>query len=273
MVFPPRHRRGRFNPFAWAGRGGRVDGRPVLLRIPFSHFCRKAEWGLTQAGIAYDTRDVKLWQMKHARRANPRQGTVPVLETPEGVLMDSHDILVWADAHRAPGAIPLYPEESRAEVESWERWAGEEVGPAVRREAYRALHRRPGASKAYGTPWHLRVPFVARRLFLNVLRHYKARRFEASDPPAIRAAIDKVARQLARTGTGYLVGRHATAADHTVAALFEPLSLAQGSYDGPAWRLVAAYVARVRPSRTTRVASRAVKPRDWASLGRAAAAR
>jgi glutathione S-transferase len=251
-----------------------VADRPVLLRIPFSHFCRKAEWGLTQAGIPYDTLDVALWQMKHARRANPRQGTVPVLQTPgDGVLMDSHDILLWADAHRSEGALPLYPDPLRSQVDEWEAWAGDVVGPAVRREAYRVLHRRPAASRAYGTPWYFRLPFVARRVFLNVLRHYKARRFEAADPPAIRAAIDKVARQLTLTGTGYLLGRHPTAADHAVAALLEPLALAQGSYDGPAWRLVAAYIGRVKPRRTTRVAGRRVTARDWTSLASAAAAR
>ncbi|HUR62920.1 MAG TPA: glutathione S-transferase family protein [Candidatus Thermoplasmatota archaeon] len=246
--------------------------RPTLLRIPFSHFCRKAEWGLTQAGIAYDTLDVALWQMKHARRANPRQGTVPVLRTAGGLLLDSHDILVWADAHRGPDAQPLYPDALRAEVEAWEAWAGDEVGPAVRREAYRALHRKPGAARAYGVPLYFRLPFVARRLFLAVLRHYKACRFEASDPPAIRAAIDKVARQLTQKGTGYLLARHPTAADLAVAALFEPLALAQGAYEGPAWRLVAAYVGRVRPRRTTKASSRRVRKRDWAELEAAARA-
>jgi glutathione S-transferase len=227
---------------------------------------------LTQAGIPYDTLDVALWQMRHAWRANPRQGTVPVLRSADGVLMDSHDILVWADAHRAPEAQPLYPDALRAEVESWEAWAGDAVGPAVRREAYRTLHRKPSTARAYGTPAYFRIPFVTRRIFLNVLRHYKARRFEASDPPAIRAAIDKVARQLTLNGSGYLVGRHPTAADHTVAALFEPLALAAGGYDGPAWRLVAAYVERVKPPRTTRAASRRVRRKDWAGLEAAAKA-
>lgn len=244
--------------------------RPVLLRIPFSHFCRKAEWGLTQAGIEYDALDVPLWKMKNAPRANPRQATVPVLRTDEGVLMDSHDILVWADAHRADGRSPLYPEGVRADVEAWEAWAGDVVGPAVRREAYRALHRHPGTAASYGAPFYVRLPLVGKRLFLAVLKHYKARRFDDTDPPAIRQAIDKVARQLTLNGTGYLVGRHATAADHAVAALFEPLVLVRGRYDGPALRLVQAYIARVKPARTTRQVARAVRERDWRALELAA---
>jgi glutathione S-transferase len=248
-----------------------VPDRPVLLRIPFSHFCRKAEWGLTQAGIPYDALDVPLWQMRHAWRANPRQGTVPVLRVPEGVLMDSHDILAWADAHRAPEAPPLYPDGLRAEVEAWESWAGDVVGPAVRREAYRALHRHPGAARAYGAPFYTRIPLLSRRMFLNVLRHYKARRFDAVDPPAIRAAVDRAARQLTLTGTGYLLGRHPTAADHAVAALFEPLKLAQG-YDGPAWRMLSAYVERVKPRKTTLATARWVRRKDWTALEAAAKA-
>jgi len=249
-----------------------ASARPTLLRIPFSHFCRKAEWGLTQAGIPYDTLDVALWQMKHARRANPKQGTVPVLRTTdEHVLMDSHDILVWAEAHRAASAMPLYPEGLRAQVEEWEHWAGDTVGPAVRREAYRVLHAHPGAARRYGAPLYFRFPFVAKRLFLAVLRHYKARRFEATDPPAIRAAIDKVARRLTTTGTGFLLGRDPTAADLAVAALFEPLALARGRYEGPALRLVEAYVARVRPVKTLRQVTRTVRERDWRGLELAAA--
>ncbi|HUR62821.1 MAG TPA: glutathione S-transferase N-terminal domain-containing protein [Candidatus Thermoplasmatota archaeon] len=244
--------------------------RPVLLRIPFSHFCRKAEWGLTQASIEYDTLDVKLWQMKHARRANPRQGTVPVLRTDDGVLVDSHDILAWADAHRGEGAKPLFPEGIRSEVEAWEAWAGDEIAPAVRREAYRALHAHPSRGRAYGAPLYARLPFVGRRLVLAVLKHYKARRFEAADPPAIRAAIDRVAGQLTLTGTGYLLGPHATAADHAVAALLEPLALVREAYDGPGLSLVEAYVARVRPARTTRQDGRAVRERDWRALELAA---
>ena len=44
---------------------------PVLLRMPFSHFCRKAEWGLTQAGVPYRTLDVRLVRMRDQHRANP----------------------------------------------------------------------------------------------------------------------------------------------------------------------------------------------------------
>ncbi|MCA1810511.1 MAG: glutathione S-transferase family protein [Halobacteriales archaeon] len=242
-----------------------------LLRIPFSHFCRKAEWGLAQAGIPYDALDVPLWQMRHAWRANPRQGTVPVLRVPEGVLMDSHDILAWADAHRVPAAAPLYPDGLRAEVEEWESWAGDVVGPAVRREAYRALHRHPGAARAYGAPTYTRIPLLSRRMFLAVLRHYKARRFEATDPPLLRAAVDRAAHQLTLTGTGYLLGRHPTAADHAVAALLEPLRLAKG-YDGPAWRLVSAYIERVKPRTTTLATARRVRRKDWDALEAAAKA-
>lgn len=231
--------------------------RPTLLRIPFSHFCRKAEWGLTQAGIAYDTRDLQLWQMRHVHLLHPG-GTVPVLRVGDRLLTDSHDILVWADEHRAAGAPALYPPAIAHQVVAWERWAGEALGPVTRREAYRQLHKRPALGRAYGLPFWMTLS-PARRLYLAVLRHYKARRHEAADPQALREGLTRVAGQLARSGTPYLFGQQPTAADVTTAALLEPMQVvaAAGGYvDHPGWQEVAAYLQRVRPATTTVVRTR-----------------
>jgi glutathione S-transferase len=248
---------------------------PVLLRIPFSHYCRKAEWGLTQAGIPYACLDVALRQMRHAARANPRQGTVPVLVVGQRVLPDSHDILVWADEHRATAARPLYPSAVKLRVADWERWADEEIGPATRREAYRALHDRPGLAAHYEVPFWFRLP-PARRLYLGILKHYKARRFDAADPPAIQAALARVARRLRESGTGYLFGAHPTAADLATAALLEPLTMCaheRGHDRHPDWAFVRAFIERVRPPATTMVRRSRVRERDWRRLEALHAAR
>lgn len=245
---------------AWLGV---LVDRPVLMRIAFSHFCRKAEWGLTQAGIAYEALEVPLARMGNARRANPAHGTVPVLRVGGRLLSDSHAILVWADEHRASHAAPLYPEDHALAVARWELWAGEELAPPVRREAYRALHAHPGLGKRYGLPLTLRAPVVAKRIFLAVLKHYKARRFEAEDPDSVRAAMAKVDARLQGNATGYLFGEHCTAADIATAAFLEPLTLLDAYHAEPSWPGLLEYVNRVRPNATQCAGVRRVREADW----------
>lgn len=245
--------------------------KPVLLRIPFSHYCRKVEWGLSQACIAYDTLDVKLWQMHNARRANPLEGTVPVLRMGDRIILGSHKIMVWADEHRAPGALPLYPDRLKVQVATWESWADEHIGPPTRREAYRALHADPRRARGYDTvPFYFRLP-PARRLYLAVLKAYRARRFEASDPTDLKAIFAKVADQLLKSGTGYLFTDHPTAADYATAALLEPLvpiADEHGYSADAAWPDVAEFIARVRPGAVSRAKSRSVKESDWLEFER-----
>ncbi|HJQ93893.1 MAG TPA: glutathione S-transferase, partial [Candidatus Thermoplasmatota archaeon] len=177
---------------------------PVLLRMPFSHFCRKAEWALTQAGIPYTTLDVRLVKMADQRRANP-EGTVPVLRVGDELLFGSHAVLRWAEANKASPAPSLYPPDVRPQVEAWESWADTTLGSAVRREAYRALHDRPALAARHGLPLWMRTPF-ARRFYLGVLKLLKARRFEADDRSAVEGAVATIAAQLGRSGTGFLFG-------------------------------------------------------------------
>lgn len=261
---------------------------PVLLRMPFSHFCRKAEWGLTQSGVAYRTLDVRLLRMKDQYRANP-EGTVPVLrvdrtasasprpmrtgeaEPPQAeLLFGSHAVLRWAEANRAPGSSSLYPTGIKAQVEAWESWADTALGTAVRREAYRALHEKPSLAAGHDLPLWMRTPF-ARRFYLAVLKLLKARRFDLEDPKVVREAIGTIAGQLGRTGTGYLFGSAPTAADLATAALLEPLvpAAALRGYDQVVgWGHLVAFVDRVRPHRTTRVGGRRVRESDWQEFER-----
>ncbi|MEA3166704.1 MAG: glutathione S-transferase [Thermoplasmata archaeon] len=242
---------------------------PVLLRMPFSHFCRKAEWGLTQAGVAYTTLDVRLIDMADQKRANP-EGTVPVLRVGDELLFGSHAVLRWAEAHKSPAAPSLYPPGTKPQVEAWESWADATLGSAVRREAYRALHAKPSLAGQHGLPLWMRTSF-ARRFYLGVLKLLKARRFEADDPKAIREGVSTIVSQLGRSGTGYLFGAHPTAADQATAALLEPLvpAAAERGYDRlPGWPHLVAYIARVRPATTTRSGGKAVREADWREFER-----
>lgn len=246
-----------------------AEPQPTLLRMPFSHFCRKAEWGLTQAAIPYRTLDVRLVKMADQKRANP-EGTVPVLRVGDELLFGSHAVLRWAEAHKAPSAPSLYPPSLKAQVEAWESWSDTVLGTAVRREAYRALHAKPSLAAGHGLPLWMRTPF-ARRFYLAVLKLLKARRYEEADAKAVREGVATIVAQLGRTGTGYLFGAQPTAADHATAAMLEPLvpAAAERGYDRLAgWAHLVAYVARVRPSTTTRSGGRAVRESDWREFER-----
>lgn len=237
--------------------------------MPFSHFCRKAEWGLTQAGISYTTLDVRLVKMADQKRANP-EGTVPVLRVGDELLFGSHAVLRWADAHKAPSAPSLYPAGIKPQVEAWESWADTMLGSAVRREAYRALYAKPSLAGKHGLPLWMRTPF-ARRFYLAVLKLLKARRFDDEDAQAVREGVGIIVAQLGRTGTGYLFGAQATAADHATAALLEPLVPAaeeRGYAKLPGWQPLVAYIVRVRPAATTRSGGRAVREADWKEFER-----
>jgi glutathione S-transferase len=243
--------------------------RPVLLRIPFSHFCKKAEWGLTQAGIAYDTLDMSpKGRMQIGRVA--QDGTVPVMLV-DGIMIEGSDkILTWAAAHAAPGTDPLYPEALRTQVQEWEVWAGEAVGPVARREAYRVAYNHPSRLT------RRRAVHMMARLFraqvLGVLKYYKVRRFDDHDRDTVPKIVANVVDELRRQGTGFLVGSRPTAADVAVAALAQPFLYAEPARDYAAldgWDEFATYVRRVGPRRTTRRRRRWMTERRWRQVERA----
>lgn len=240
--------------------------RPALVRIPFSHYCRKAEWGLTQAGIPYEG-----WNLlPHATlrlESLTRHGLVPILLSDDGMLEGSDRTLAWADQHASPGALPLYPDEVAEAVRAWEDWAGEAVGPVARREAYRVAYEDPGQ---FTTKRHLHgVARLARPYSLGILKHLKARRYEDEDAMALPRLVETVTGRLAATGTGFLFTDHATAADIATAALAEPLLYAAPGRDYeafPGWDDLTAFIARVRPAGVTRRRSVWMRGKHWRVL-------
>ncbi len=244
--------------------------RPTLIRIPFSHYCQKVEWAFAQAGIEYDCIDVPL---QHMERLGKTTGTglVPALVVDGKLLEGSGAILDWAAAHAAPNTAPLFPSELDMKVKAWQAWADKSIGPVARREAYRV---------AYNDPWHFTgnlgirmVARAARPMILNILKFYKARRYEEEDAAAVPAIVARIAGSLGEGKAGYLTSEHATAADYAVAALARPLLYAAPgrNYDDiPGWGTVVEYIERVRPTQLTRQRSRRIRNRDWAMLHAAA---
>lgn len=187
-----------------------------LLRIPFSHYSQKAEWLLSQAQIPYRTTDVNLLQMRDAEEFT-RDGTVPCLIHAEGVLWGSDEIMEWASKNQRAGDR-LMPHGKKTLIREWVAWADKEVGPVARRVAYRTLYESPFQADL---PLRQRLLLrIGKPVILNVLKHYKARRFEATDLDEMHAQLSRVEDVLVQ---GNLLGTPApTAADRSVAALLRP---------------------------------------------------
>ena len=196
-----------------------------LITIPISHYCEKARWALGRAGLSYtEERHVQGVHRIIARRAGGGS-TVPVLVTPEGVLAESEQILLYAD-ESLPEEKRLFPAEPalRNEVETVSRWLDEGLGPEGRRVMYaNMLEQRRLMLKVncQGVPawerramtalWPVMVRWGKRELGIgpDTVRE---------DEPRVWRTFDAVAERLA-DGRRYLCGERFTAADLTFGAL------------------------------------------------------
>jgi len=192
---------------------------PALLTITLSHYCEKARWGLERAGVAYrEERHAPGFHALAVRRAGGGRST-PALVTSDGVIGDSTDILLWANA--------------RAEVLALEDRFDEELGPHARRAIY--FHMLPSRKltlplMTHGVPRHERalLPVVyglLSRLMRSSMRIDAAGAQRSSD--RLMGVMDEVSKRLA-DGRRYLAGDRFGAADITFAALAAPVVCAPG---------------------------------------------
>ena len=203
---------------------------PLLITIPFSHYCDKARWALDRAGVAFDeVGHLPLLHFLPVRRAGGRR-TVPVLVTEDGVLDDSPDIVRWVD-RRAPPERRLLgdgPAEER-EITELERLFDTKLGPDTRRWAYfHILPRREVLLRLCDDPrvsrWE-RLAFpalypVARALMTKAMNINAASAQRSVE--RIDAAFERVGALLA-DGRPFLAGARLNAADLTFATLAAPL--------------------------------------------------
>jgi glutathione S-transferase len=161
----------------------------VLITIPLSHYCEKARWALDRLELPY--REEPHAPLLH-RLATKRKdgGAVPVLVHGSSRLIDSTDILVYADGLR--GGDILYPRDAarRGEVDAFEEQFDTQLGPHTRR-LVRAGYKI--------------TPQSAQRSLDRV-----------------RAVFSEVDRHLS-DGRRFLTGEYFTAADLTFAALAAPV--------------------------------------------------
>jgi glutathione S-transferase len=187
----------------------------TLLTIPISHFCEKARWALDRAGIDYvEERHVQGPSRIHSKRAGGR-GTLPVLVTPHGNLVDSDDILPWADPSLRAGD---------PEVHTICRWLDDNLGIPDRRLIYAHLIPNKDALMAFNNHGVPRHEAFAMNAFWAVIAPWAAKQLDANpgtiarDEALTLHAFDAVAAWLS-DGRPYLCGDAFTAADLTFAAL------------------------------------------------------
>lgn len=201
----------------------------ILITIPLSHYCEKARWALDRVGLAY--REEPHAPLVH-RLFTMRMGggTVPMLLDGSRRIVDSTDILQYADS--AGGGDLLYPLDPilRGEVESLEEMFDAQLGPHSRRWVY--AHLLPH-STLMRSLWTSRAPRHEARLLRIILPFVKrlVRSSYRVSPASgerslerVHAVFEKVERRL-KEGRRFLVGERFTAADLTFAALAAPMVL------------------------------------------------
>jgi glutathione S-transferase len=191
-----------------------------LITIPISHYCEKARWALTFAGIEYcEERHVQGPSRIASKRAGGT-GTTPVLVTPTGeALSQSEEIVAYA----GPGLRQRDPA-----VLEITRWLDRDFGVAGRRLMYAVVLQRPGMFLPFNnqgvSAWEARVLTLAWPVFRPWASHVMriGPHTIEHDMAAVNRTLDAVADWLA-DGRPYLFGEEFTAGDLTFAALAAPL--------------------------------------------------
>jgi glutathione S-transferase len=197
---------------------------PVLVTITFSHFCEKARWALERAGIAYrESGHLPIFHALAVRRAGGWR-SVPALVTDDCVINDSSNIMGWIDK-RAP-QVHLYGrnDAERQEIERFEDFCDEQLGPHTRRWAY--IHLLPMRDLTLnmtreGAP---KIEHAALTLLFPVARKMMQRAMKITPDGAERSRqkIDEVFADVEKRladGRKFLVGDSLSAADITFASL------------------------------------------------------
>jgi glutathione S-transferase len=201
----------------------------ILYVFNISHYCEKARWALDYFGIDHEVRHVMVGAHRHiAKKLGAKPGSVPFLQTDDGVISGSSAIIDWCEDHNTGKRTSLSgidPEEVRAIEERLD----DIVGVHVRRFYYSdALINEPASVRpifSSGLPmwqraavtlgWSRIVPLMIKSMDLGVEQGQQSR-------TVIEAELDWLDGLLA-DGRPYLHGNQWTRADLTAAALLGPV--------------------------------------------------
>jgi glutathione S-transferase len=203
---------------------------PVLYVFNISHYCEKARWALDYFGIEHKVLHVMPGAHRAiAKKLGAKRGSVPFLQTDDGVIAGSSAIIDWCETHNAGKRPSLSGADSEA-VRATEKRLDDIVGVHVRRFYYSdALINAPASVRpifSNGLPfiqramvtlgWSRIVPLMIKGMDLGTEQGLQSR-------AAIEAELDWLDGLLA-DGRPYLHGNQWTRADLTAAALLGPLA-------------------------------------------------
>jgi glutathione S-transferase len=199
-----------------------------LVTIPFSHFCEKARWALDHAGLAYvEEPHAPMLAWAPAVTASGQRQVPVLLPIDAAVVTGSTNILRWADARRASGVPPLFPNELERELATYVAELDRALGPAARRVGYGCLMRDMTLTcevlTAAARGWERRVVETgARTLAASIRRGLRIdERGIARSVQVLERVFDDADARLA--SAPFLAGDRFTAADLTFASLAGPV--------------------------------------------------
>lgn len=197
---------------------------PVLVTITFSHFCEKVRWALNHAGIRYtESGHLPIFHALAVRRAGGWR-SVPALVTDTAVINDSTNILGWIDKQAPQAHLYGRNDAERQEIERFEDFCDEHLGPHTRRWAYFYLLPMRDLILDMTREDAPKLEHAALRVFFPVARKMMQRAMKITPSGAERSrqkiddAFSDVEKRLA-DGRTFLVGDGLSAADITFASL------------------------------------------------------
>ena len=110
--------------------------KPILYVFNISHYCEKARWALDYFGIAHEVRHVMVGTHRRlAKKLGAKRGSVPFLQTHDGVIAGSDAILDWCEAQPKSRTLTLVGKDSE-QVRAIEKRLDDVLGVHVRRYFY-----------------------------------------------------------------------------------------------------------------------------------------
>ncbi len=205
-----------------------------LYQFPISHYCEKVRWALDYNGIDYQA--INLLPGLHAKVCKRLGGTtqVPVLEHGNAIVQGSSKALDYIEQLSEGERLREKDKSLALEVQKWEAYADENIGPHVRRIAYHDLLDRPDIVKPFfkkGGPWYggIYVAAVYPKLATMMRRFMKINDEQvAKSKEALSDALSSIEKQRHSSDGPYIVGDHFTRADLAYAALTAPFTLVDG---------------------------------------------
>ncbi|MBI3770565.1 MAG: glutathione S-transferase [Deltaproteobacteria bacterium] len=203
------------------------NSTPVLWHFPISHFNEKVRWALDWKRIPHVRQALAIGYMPRAWWATG-QAKLPILFLDGAAIADSTRI-IEALERRSPEP-PLYPSDAseRRRALALEDFFDEEVGSPVRTTILAPLFANDPAAAigalsvgmGAGARRTMRAIFPAFRVLYRS-RHGMSDAAIAAAPGIVRAAFDRIATEVGRSG--YLVGDRFSVADLAAAALLAPI--------------------------------------------------